>query len=100
MKSKGNRRNTPGSGGGLMDRLLMPRIENYALNHDYTDVDDVVDYLRTSYREYQRKQMGPFRAMVVKAVGIIQRRGGVDKPEIQLQALIGPLVVPPPGCRA
>ena len=68
----------------VLDRNLAPRIEEYALNHDITDVDDVVDYLRRSYKEYQRKQVAALRQMVVRALQVVQHRG-VKKPELQLQ---------------
>jgi hypothetical protein len=89
----------PGSqgGSGVMDRQVVARIENYALNNDYTDVDDVCDHLRRTHKEYQRKQMGPFRQMVIKAIGVIQRKGGVAKPELQLQVCCA--TIAPPGAQ-
>ncbi|KAF6258779.1 P-loop containing nucleoside triphosphate hydrolase protein [Scenedesmus sp. NREL 46B-D3] len=84
MKKKGGKQQQGGSP-YLLDRNLMPRIEQYALNHDITDVDDVVDYLRRSYKEYQRKQVAALRQMVTKAVQVVQQKG-VAKPELQLQA--------------
>jgi len=69
---------------GLLDRNLAPRIEEYALNHDITDVEDVVDYLRRNYKEYQRKQVAALRQMVVRAVQVVQQKG-VPKPELQIQ---------------
>lgn len=70
----------PGGGGGggalILDRNLVPRIEQYAQNHPVNDVDEVAEYLRTSYKEYQRRQLGVFRTMVTRALGAIQRRGG------------------------
>jgi hypothetical protein len=87
----------------ILDRNLTPRIEEYALNHDITDVDDVVDHLRRSYREYQRKQLAALRQMVVRAVQSVQQRG-VDKPELQLQVggmvrvHLGGCAAPPTKC--
>lgn len=72
-------------GGQLYDRLLLPRIEQYALNNDYRDLDELTDYLRRSYKEYQRQKLGPFKNQVARAVETITRRGGVAKPEIRLQ---------------
>jgi ribosome biogenesis ATPase len=72
-------------GGQLYDRLLFPRIENYALNNDYTDVEEVTDYLRRNYKEYTRHKLGPFKNQVARAIETITRRGGVVKPEIRLQ---------------
>jgi hypothetical protein len=36
----------PSGGGGARDRLLLPRLEEYALNNDYTDIDESVEYMR------------------------------------------------------
>jgi hypothetical protein len=83
MKNKGGKQQQGGSP-YLLDRNLTPRIEQYALNHDITDIDDVVDYLRRSYKEYQRKQVAALRQMVSKAVQVVQQKG-VAKPEVQLQ---------------
>lgn len=86
MKHKGGKRSPGGLGGsGVLDRNLVPRIEAFAHNNDYNDVDEVADYLRRNYKEYQRKQTGPFRQMVYKAIQILQARGGVSKPELKLQ---------------
>ncbi|KXZ48460.1 CDC48 protein [Gonium pectorale] len=76
-----------GAGSQLLDRLLIPRIEQYALNNNYTEVDEVVDYLRRTYKEYQRRQLRQLQTMVTRAIGIIQKKGGVAKPELQLQSL-------------
>jgi len=81
------------SGGAvLLDRNLVPRIENFALNNDIRDVDDVADYLRRTYKEYQRKQLAPFRQMCLRAIEVVQRKG-VNKPELQLQVLDPPRMV-------
>lgn len=42
---------TPGGrvGGYCSDPFLVPRIQDYAQNNDYTDVDQVVEYLRCAY---------------------------------------------------
>jgi hypothetical protein len=69
---------------GQLDRNLVPRIEQYALNKDVNDVDALVDHLRRSYKEYQRRQIGALRQMVVKAVQIVQRKS-LSKPELVLQ---------------
>jgi Nucleolin binding domain len=73
--------------GGLLDRALVPRVEQYALNHDITDLDDVVDYLRRTYKEYGRRQLSALRQMVARAVARVQQRG-VDKPELLLQVYL------------
>jgi hypothetical protein len=83
MKNKGSKQQQGGSP-YLLDRNLTPRIEQYALNHDIRDIDEVVDYLRRSYKEYQRKQVAALRQMVTKAVQVVQQKG-VAKPEVQLQ---------------
>lgn len=86
QKSAAKPQRTPGTPGTyVLDRLIVPRIESFAQNNDYTDVDAVADYLRGVYREYQRHKLGPFRSQVAKAVQLIQQRGGVSKQEIQLQ---------------
>ncbi|KAL4452367.1 hypothetical protein ABPG75_008029 [Micractinium tetrahymenae] len=77
-------RKSPGS--GLFDRLLVPRIENYGQNHDVTDSDAVVEYLRRNYKEYQRQKVPALRQQVERAVEAIARRGGVTKAELRLQA--------------
>jgi hypothetical protein len=84
--NKGSRRDSGGSQKGplLLDRNLTPRIEEYALNHDISDVDDVVEYLRRNYREYQRKQVAALRQMVTRALQVVQQKG-VAKPELQIQ---------------
>ena len=76
---------TPGS--YPLDRLIVPRIESFAQNNDYTDIDAVAAYLRGTYREYQRHKLGPFRSQVVKAVDHIQQKGGITKTELQLQVM-------------
>lgn len=87
--NKGSRRDSAGSQKGplLLDRNLTPRIEEYALNHDISDVDDVVEYLRRNYREYQRKQVAALRQMVTRALQVVQQKG-VAKPELQIQVCI------------
>ncbi|CAM6099845.1 unnamed protein product [Calypogeia fissa] len=67
----------------LLDPLLLPRLEQYAHNNQLSNINNAVDYLRTNYREYRRKQQGPFRKLVIKAVHILKRRhrehgGGED----------------------
>lgn len=69
----------------MLDRLLLPRIENFALNNSIAEIDEVVDFLRRSYKEYTRKQMGPFRKQVARAIDILERKGGPQKPELHLE---------------
>lgn len=76
-------RKSPGS--GLLDRLLLPRIENYGQNHDITDSEAVVEYLRRHYKEYQRQKVPALRQQVERAVEAIARRGGITKAELRLQ---------------
>ena len=89
-----------GKQGGLgvsvaqLDRNLVPRIQQYALNRDLSDVDAIVDHLRRGYKEYQRRQLGALRQMVIRAVQIVQKRSP-SKPELVLQAS-----APPGGCSA
>lgn len=90
MKHKPGRKPlSPQSGGsrgtGLLDRLLVPRIENYAQNNSYTEVDEVTDFLRRSYKEYARKKTAQFKQQVARAIAIVQKKGGPQRPELQLQ---------------
>lgn len=72
-------------GSYILDRMLVPRVESYALNNSIEDHAEVADYLRRNHREYQRKQLGPFRGQVAKAIAVVQRSGGAQKPELSLQ---------------
>ena len=45
------------SGGGILDKNLVPRITNYAMNHSISDLDEVAEGLRSTYRDYQRWKM-------------------------------------------
>ena len=44
-----------------------------------------MEYLRRSYKEYQRQKAAPFRLQVARAIDIVSRRGGPAKEEVQLQ---------------
>ena len=92
--AKKNQRREQSPGTYLLDRLIVPRIESFAQNNDYTDVDAVAEYLRGTYREYQRHKIGPFRSQVAKAVQHIQQKGGVSKTELQLQVECQPVPYP------
>lgn len=83
-KGKGRSKADGGGNAGILDRALVPRIENYAMNNEL-DLDDVVEYLRSAYREYQRQKLAPFRLMVERAILVAKRRGQ-SKPELQIQA--------------
>ena len=78
-----------GGAAGIMDKLLVPRLINYAMNHSLSDIDEVSQDLRGSYREYQRRPMAAFKQMVARAVRVVQNKGGAVKPEIQLQVMGG-----------
>jgi ribosome biogenesis ATPase len=67
-------RSAPRSGlhPSFFDRLILPRLEHYAINHDLLDLDSVVDYLRTNYREYRRHKEDPFRKTVLRAIRTLQ----------------------------
>ncbi|OAE28675.1 hypothetical protein AXG93_312s1040 [Marchantia polymorpha subsp. ruderalis] len=58
----------------ILDKLLLPRLEQYAQNNSISNIDNTVEYLRRNYQEYRRKQQGPFRKIVTRAVQIIKRR--------------------------
>ncbi|GBF93534.1 ribosome biogenesis ATPase [Raphidocelis subcapitata] len=79
------RNSGPGLTVAQLDRNLVPRLEQYALNGDLNDVEAVVDHLRRSYKEYQRRQIGALRQMVLRAIQIVQRKGPVGKPELVLE---------------
>jgi hypothetical protein len=78
----------------ILDKLLVPRIENYASNNDCNDTDALVEYLRRNYKEYQRSKLGPFTQMVAKAVHIVQRKGPASKPELELNVCAPPCGTP------
>ena len=52
-----------------------------------------MEYLRGAYKEYQRKPLGPFGAMVAKAIVVVQEQGGLVKPELRLQVRCNAAVV-------
>jgi hypothetical protein len=63
--------NSPGRAGPSvqqLDRLLVPRVELYGQSNSLSNVDEVAAALRQKYNEYQRRQTGPFRQMVARAV--------------------------------
>jgi len=68
---------TPAGGTYVVDKLLIPRLDTYAANHSLEDVDAVAEALRSTYKEYQRRQMAPFKQMVLKAVRVMQARSQV-----------------------
>ena len=35
-----------GGGGGILDKMLVPRLANYAMNHELSDLDEVAEDLR------------------------------------------------------
>lgn len=49
------------------------------------DLDDVAEFLRKTYREYQRIKIGPFKTAVNKSIEAIKKRGGIRKAELVLQ---------------
>ncbi|KAF3793025.1 Cell division control 48-like protein C [Nymphaea thermarum] len=51
-----------------IQRMLVARLEQYAYNHDMANDDDVLDHLRTSYPEYKRQKLEPFRRYVLPAL--------------------------------
>ena len=73
------------SSSGLLDRLLIPRVQNYGSNNDITDTEAVCEYLRRNYKEYTRHKLPVFRQQVERAVDAIARKGGVTKAELRLQ---------------
>eukprot|EP00897_Mesotaenium_endlicherianum_P004051 jgi/Mesen1/3674/ME000202S02761 len=75
----GNARPFRSLGPCVLDPLLVPRVEQYQYNNGLDDLDDVVDYLRRNYKEYQRKQQGPFRRLVERAVQVILQRGNAEE---------------------
>ncbi|CAN6461201.1 unnamed protein product [Victoria cruziana] len=51
-----------------IQRMLVARLEQYGYNHDISNDEDVLDYLRTSYPEYKRQKLEPFRRYVLPAL--------------------------------
>lgn len=84
-------------GSYILDRMLVPRIEMYAKNNSIDDHAEVADHLRRSHREYQRKQLGPFRGMVAKAIAVVQRSGGSQKAEPYVEVSWRLQASPTPG---
>lgn len=63
--------------GAVMDRFLISRVEQFAIDNDLSDIDACVEHLRASYREYQRHKLGPFRTQVSRAVASLLERAEV-----------------------
>ncbi|GLJ49526.1 hypothetical protein SUGI_1049620 [Cryptomeria japonica] len=63
----------------FFDRLILPRVEQYAINHDVHDLDATVNYLRTNYREYRRHKEDPFRKIVLRAIQTLQHNSNHQK---------------------
>ncbi|MCO5574031.1 hypothetical protein L7F22_027809 [Adiantum nelumboides] len=72
----------------MLDPLLVPRLEHFSLNNSISDVDACVEYLRRHYKEYARKQQGPFRKLVIKAIHIVRQKQerSPSNRELKLQA--------------
>ena len=91
FKGKPSRSKSPagprggGSGYSGCDTLLVPRIQEYARSNDIADVDDVVEHLRSCYREYLRKPMLIFRKGVERAIDEVRRRGPPLKPSVSIE---------------
>ena len=78
---------SPRGGGGahyMLDRSLVSRVEQLSSRTDVTDIDGVVEQLRRTYKEYQRKQVAALRQMVTRAVQVLREKGSL-KSELQLQ---------------
>ncbi|MCO5578407.1 hypothetical protein L7F22_032249 [Adiantum nelumboides] len=58
----------------MLDPFLVPRLEHFSLNNSISDVDFCIEYLRRHYKEYARKQQGPFRKLVIKAIHIVRQK--------------------------
>lgn len=71
----------------MVDKLLIPRLDSYAAHHSLDDVDAVAEALRATYKEYQRRQMAPFKQMVQKAIRAIQARSQVRAEDVCTSAL-------------
>ena len=91
FKGKPSRSKSPagprggGSGYSGCDTLLVPRIQEYARSNDIADVDDVVEHLRSCYREYLRKPMLIFRKGVERAIDEVRKRGPPLKPSVSIE---------------
>ena len=67
------------------DPLLLPRIEQYSLNHSLSDAQDVAQWLKSVYREYERKPLKPFLQSVSRAIARVKATGGAQKAELVIE---------------
>ncbi|RZF40808.1 hypothetical protein LSTR_LSTR003318 [Laodelphax striatellus] len=70
------------------DPFIVSRVEKY-LEERSTDLeidpDDLIEHLRTKYKEYGKKKFGPFAANVKKALNFIMEKHEVDAEFMQHQ---------------
>ncbi|KAJ7535016.1 hypothetical protein O6H91_12G014800 [Diphasiastrum complanatum] len=86
VKHGGRRKGLMGSSTSYMlDPLLLPRLQQYAYNNNISDLDDTVEYLRNNYKEYQRKQLGPFRRLVSHAINVVKQRPAFEPPAVVVE---------------
>lgn len=57
-----------GRGGQLFERLLISRLAKYGQDHDLRDIDECIQYLKSTYKEYQRQKAAPLRTQVTRVV--------------------------------
>ncbi|BDA42994.1 probable nuclear valosin-containing protein-like at C-terminar half [Coccomyxa sp. Obi] len=72
---------------GLLDRVLVQRVENYAQTGELGDIEAVSDHLRATHKEYQRRQRSVFIKQVERALGVARQRNDTLDNEAQLQEL-------------
>ncbi|CAL5227006.1 g9897 [Coccomyxa viridis] len=68
---------------GILDRVLTKRVQALAERTDVDDIPHLADLLRTTFKEYQRRQRGPFLKQVERAAQLA--RQARPEPEAQLQ---------------
>jgi hypothetical protein len=73
---KGLQQREPGQRGGAgpSDPNLLSRLEEYAQNHQLSDIDGALGYLQRNYPEYKRKQVVPFRKYLALQIPAVRRR--------------------------
>ncbi|CAL8469009.1 g8550 [Coccomyxa elongata] len=72
---------------GLLDRVLVQRVENYAQTGELADIEAVSDHLRAAHKEYQRRQRSVFIKQVERALGVARQRNDTLDSEAQLQEI-------------
>lgn len=56
------------------DRHILNRLEEYGQNHQLSDIDGALEFLRRNYPEYRRKPTVPFRKYIAMQIPLVRRR--------------------------